>query len=474
MLDELTREVAGTLAPDLELLDEVSHLVEEPHVIRGRFAKTYVDLPRAILVTAMRHHQKAFAVLDGEGAMSGHFLNVANMPDPEGIIAQGYERVLNARLADARFFWDEDRRKPLAARSAALADIIYLDKLGSYAEKTRRLESLGRALAAAVPAADEAALLQAARLAKCDLATELVGEFPELQGSAGGLLLEAEAAEPRVAQAVSEHYRPLGLEDRSPQSIEGALVGVADKVDALTGAFLIGSIPTGTRDPLGLRRAANGLVKTLVDHELDLDLGTLITQAAEAYARHPGLMVEGARLAELRSYLSERTAHVFASLGLGADVADAVLAVRPLQTLDALRRAQALDELGRRANLERLMTVAKRIRNIVGAERQARHEARLLVEPAERALGEEYEKRRATLKAALEAREYAGALESLAALAEPLHRFFEDVLVMCEDQALRANRIGLLGAIGNMLGTIADLSRLRPRHPGAPESGATG
>jgi glycyl-tRNA synthetase beta chain len=430
------------LKPDEELLDRLSWLTEYPTPILGDFDQSYLSLPEEVLVTVMRHHQKYFSLVDAQGRLAPHFIAVMNLDaDAQGLIRAGHERVLRARFNDARFFWEFDQHKRLADRLDDLAHVTFHQELGTYLDKARRMAEL----VAAFGGNEEAQ--RAALLAKCDLTTGMVGEFPELQGIIGGLYARAQGEPDAVARAIYEHYKPTGMDDAIPGTPEGRLVALADKVDTLREAFRIGLVPTGSKDPFALRRAAQGVVRILVEGDLALPLGML-----------------AAGDAALEEFLLERVRYYFRDVrGFAYDEVNAVLAAGAGALPDVARRLEALRRVRPTDDFEAIAASFKRIKNIL---RQAGWSNGGEVDPSLFEAGEEA----ALYRRFLEIREivaarrgecdYAPALEAIASLRPQVDRFFDHVLVNAPDPALRANRLALLGRLLDEFSSIADFSEI--------------
>ncbi len=459
---ELHRESAaagGRLLEDPALLDTVVNLNEMPSVIRGCFEERFLALPSEILVTVMREHQKYFCVTNDAGELLPVFLAVVNLPsDPRGSIRAGHERVLRARLADAAFFWDTDRRTPLADREDALRGVLFQEKLGSYHDKTRRL---GELAPKALPALGRPELLgdvlQAARLCKCDLVTEMVKEFTDLQGIVGGLYARAEGYPETVWRAIYEQYQPKSSTAPSPASATGALLALLDRVDTVCGCFSIGLVPSGSGDPFAVRRQGNGILKIIFDHRLGVSLDALIGWSLETYGRDGGPTA-----GELREFFEGRMRFLFEEMGFAYDCVHAVLAAGCDDPLDALERLRALQAMRDAPDFLSLASNFKRIVNIVsqaGGESTEPDEA-LFREPAEMDLWREYGRIRPEVRAARDNRDYAAALRALASVRGVVDGFFREVMVMAEDPAVRKNRIALLSSISRLFTGVADISKI--------------
>ena len=449
------------------LLEEVTALVEWPVAIAGQFEARFLSLPREVLIAVLQHHQRYFALEDNAGNLLPRFITISNVesPNPE-LIRAGNERVVRPRLADAEFFWQQDRRQPLAARLTDLAAVTFQAQLGSQAQRTARIEALAAAIAASI-GADVAASRRAALLCKCDLLTAMVGEFPELQGVMGRYYALADGEAGAVAEAIREHYLPRGAGDALPASALGDALALADKLDTLAGIFAIGHKPSGTRDPFGLRRAAIGVVRIVLEHRLELDLVALLEHAAALQpvananprAADSAMEIYDFLLERLRAQYLERAA----DNGVTTELFDAVLATRPRSLLDFDARLSALARFIARPEGLSLAAANKRIANIL---RKSADNVNQLVDPQrlreqpERALHETLEALRARVLAATAERQYAGALELLATLKPAVDHFFDRVMVNDPDHSLRDNRVALLLQLRTLFGGIADLSRL--------------
>ncbi|MBI1749957.1 MAG: glycine--tRNA ligase subunit beta [Acidobacteria bacterium] len=459
---------------DPGLLDLVTYLNEYPTVILGDFSEEFLDLPDEILVTVMRDHQKYFAVERRDGSLAAHFLAVINMDsDRQGLVRAGHERVLRARFADARFFWQHDLKCRLADNLSRLQHVTYESRLGSYAAKVARLKSLagwfaGQWFNSGILQADVAGSIRAAELAKCDLVTGMVGEFPELQGIVGGLYAKEQGEPDEVAWAVYDHYRPLGLDESIPRNLTGCSVALADKLDALVGCFAVGMIPSGSSDPFALRRAALGIVKIILERKVPVSLSASISAAAGILeSQPPKIRVSPQVQAQVLEFIAERARFVFKErLGFAYDEVSATLAAGADDLVDAERRLAALKAIRKTKNFEPLATAFKRIRKIiekagpVGSWKLSAVREDALVEEAERKLHAD------SRKVAREAGEhkrggrYREALQVIAGLRPAVDQFFDRVLVMAEDEQLRKNRLTLLAELLEEFSTIADFSEI--------------
>jgi glycyl-tRNA synthetase beta chain len=429
----------------------------------GAFDEIYLELPREVVVSTLTGHQRYFPVADDGGKLLPYFVTVANLEskDPEQVI-EGNERVIRPRLADAAFFWDSDRKKSLAERTEGLRDVVYQAKLGSLFERSERIAAIGAWLAQALDA-DEAAVTRAARLAKCDLLTGMVGEFPDLQGTMGRYYALSDGEPEAVADAIAEQYLPRFAGDELPASEAGQVLALAEKVDALAGVFSLGKKPSGNRDPFGLRRSALGAVRILIERGVDVDLKALIACAVE---QQPDGKVPRDELAgELYGFITDRLRRYFLDrdAGLRTETFDAVMAREPESLVDFDRRLAAVQTFARLEQAESLAAANKRIANILrqaGDPEGLRVNAKLLALDAERTLHNALANAREKVAPMLEQRRYAEILNELADLRDVVDRFFDDVMVMDDDTSVRNNRLALLGELRSLFLDVADISRL--------------
>ncbi|HEY4008921.1 MAG TPA: glycine--tRNA ligase subunit beta [Acidobacteriaceae bacterium] len=468
-LDKATRTVDGARwREDEPLVDTVTHLTEWPTVLLGGFERAYLALPEEVLVTVMRDHQKYFAVEDANGKLAPHFLAVLNIdltPQNEVIIRQGNERVLRARFNDARFFWEFDQRVPLMQRLPLLEKVTFQKELGSYAAKTERVHELTvkltQLLALRGTMLDGEAAQGAALLAKADLTTELVKEFTELQGVIGGLYARAQGLRPLVAEAIYDQYKPASATDGLPRSREGALLGIADRIDTLTGMFGLGMEPTGSKDPFALRRAANAVVRLLAETQLPLTLDDVL----KASGPHPDEL-----MARLRLFFAERVEFYLREVrGQAYDVTKAVMIAGQDDLRDLVARAEAVTAVRTGENAATFLAVAaafKRMRNILEQARVRNEEFANSVDPAlmkdeaERALDETGAKVAAEVESLAADREYVPALIAIAGLRPIVDAFFDRVMVMAPEPEIRANRLALVGRTVKDFSRIADFSEI--------------
>lgn len=462
-VNEAAAQVGGHIVDGEALYDEVAALVEWPVPIVGAFDELYLDLPREVVISTLTGHQRYFPVADDAGRLLPHFVTVANIEsrDPEQVI-EGNERVIRPRLADAAFFWDNDRQRALVDRQETLRDVVYQAGLGSEYDRSARIAALAKWLAGEVgsPAADA---VRAAMLCKCDLITGMVSEFPDLQGTMGRYYAIADGEPAAVADAIEEHYRPRFAGDVLPATVTGQIVAIADKLDALAGIFAIGKKPGGNRDPFKLRRAALGVVRILIECGLDIDLKALIDAAIDA---QPAAGFDKAELAdEIYAFIAERLRHfcMDRDTGLDTETFEAVMLRQPASLVDFDRRLAAVQTFARLEQAGSLAAANKRIANILrkaGDPQGLTVNKKRLQEPAEQALYEALTSAREKVAPLLEARRYAEVLNELAGLRDTVDRFFDEVMVMAEDQTTRNNRLALLGELRTLFLDVADISRL--------------
>lgn len=446
------------------LLDEVTALVEWPHAIAGGFDPGFLQVPQEVLIATMRDNQRYFAILDRDGRLLPRFVVISNIEaKSDAAIRAGNERVLRARFSDAQFFWDADRKQRLDSRVEGLKQVVFHHKLGSLYDKTERVARLVRALAASFDAnPDEAA--RAATLAKADLRSAMVNEFPELQGVMGRYYARHDGESANVADAIAEHYLPRFAGDALPATAAGRALAVADRLDTLVGLFGAGEPPTGDKDPFALRRAALGALRILIEGGHDVDLPALIENTRAGY----GDRVDAAAAAQVFEFMLERLRNYYLgedeSRHFRVDLVDAVLALKPASPLDVHRRLAALEAFRRLPEAASLAAANKRIRNILKQEaRGARNglDTALLHDDAEKRLAAELERLSAQVAPLFERREYAQALTHLAGLRPAVDAFFDRVLVMAEDARVRDNRLALLERLSGLFLRVADLSRLQ-------------
>ena len=483
-LDAATRTVPGARwREDQPLLDTVVNLTECPSVILGSFDPEFLTLPQEVLVTVMRDHQKYFAIEDADGKLSPHFLAVLNTDnDPYGLIRHGNERVLRARFNDARFFWDTDQRINLRERVEMLKSVTFQKDLGSYFEKTSRVQKLSSLVSEVLRVAGVAirpgVVFKAAHLSKADLTTELVKEFTELQGIVGGLYAKVQQLDPSLPQATAgaigeaiyHHYQPESMDDDVPPTLEGAVLAIADKTDTIAGMFALGFEPTGSKDPFALRRAANGIVKIIAEHKLPVPVAKLFADARAEYSgteaeRHFDKKVDFD--ASVAAFLRERLEFYLRDVrGFAYDVVNAVLAAGSDDVVDAIARSEALTQVRGSDDFASISVAFKRTKNILRQAREtkktiAEHvDTAALVDDAEKALAAKVPEIAAKVALLRAQRNYTAALSEISRLRQPIDRFFDKVMVMVDAERVRANRLALLQTLLLEFSTIADFSEI--------------
>ncbi len=463
LLRQLTEAAAGQgLKPieDEALLDEVTALVERPTVMLCRFEPEFLAVPQECLILTMKANQKYFPLLDGQGKLTDRFLIVSNInPADASRVIQGNERVVRPRLADAKFFFDQDRKKTLESRVVQLDKVVYHGKLGSQGQRVQRVRQIARGVAdllgggALAHDADRAALL-----AKADLLTDMVGEFPELQGIMGGYYARHDGESESVAFAVEDHYKPRFAGDALPRGPAGVVVALADKLETLAGLFGIGQLPTGDKDPFALRRHALGVIRMLIERDLPLSLPGLV---ATAFAAFPA--DHGQAQAEVTHFMFDRLVGALREQGYSAQEVEAVVALRPERWGDIPKRLAAVRAFAALPEAPALASANKRVGNILKkleGDLPGKVDSSLLQEPSEQALAAALATIAPVADAAFERGDHAASLQALAELKAPVDAFFDGVMVHAEDPALRANRLALLGSLHRAMNRVADLSRL--------------
>jgi glycyl-tRNA synthetase beta chain len=479
-LDAETRKVAGARwREDKELLETVINLTEYPVALLGGFEREFLALPEEVLVTVMRDHQKYFAVEDAQGKLAPYFLAVLNTDsDPDGVIRHGHERVLRARFRDAQFFWNTDQKYRLRDRVDWLKSVTFQKDLGSYYEKTERVVKLCATIADELSHAGVTLqydqLMEAARLAKTDLTTELVKEFTELQGIIGGLYATAQGLPKATADAIYEQYKPASMDDAVPRTLEGAVLSIADKSDSIAGMFALGMVPSGSKDPFALRRQANGIVKIIAEHKLPLRIAKLFVDARALYEGTPAEAKFDAKsgsktqfVGAIEIFFRERLEfYLRDTLSFAYDVVNAVLGAGSDDVLDAVERAKAVTAVRKTENFEPIAAAFKRIKNII---RQAREKNIAIPDTLNSSALQQDEEKKLASDAATVAKtvaahrtdnNYEQALTEISKLRPVVDAFFDKVMVMVEDEKLRANRLALLQSLLLDFSTIADFSEI--------------
>ena len=467
-LQAAAQKVGGGAHPieDAALLDEVTALVERPNVLTCSFEKEFLAVPQECLILTMKANQKYFPLLDAQGKLTHQFLVVSNIqPEDASAVIQGNERVVRPRLADAKFFFDQDRKKTLASRVEGLAKVVYHNKLGTQGERTERVRALARGIAGLLATTGHpglaAAADTAAQLAKTDLLTDMVGEFPELQGIMGGYYARHDGLGEDIAQAIEDHYKPRFAGDELPRNLVGTVVALADKLETLAGMFGIGNLPSGDKDPFALRRHALGVIRMLSEQDLPLALTDLLALAFEALGGKLSAEAQGAR-ETLTVFMFDRLAGSLREQGFSAQEVDAVLSLRPERLGEVRRRLEAVRAFAQLPEAAALAAANKRIGNILKkAQEVDPHVSEVLLqEVAEKNLFAAMQATTPKAQAQWEQGDYTASLQTLAALRAPVDAFFEDVMVNAEQLDLRLNRQGLLKQLHVAMNRVADLSRL--------------
>jgi glycyl-tRNA synthetase beta chain len=444
---------------DEALLDEVTALVERPNVLLGQFEEEFLAVPQECLILTMKANQKYFPLLDGSGKLTNKFLIVSNInPADASKVIGGNERVVRPRLADAKFFFDQDRKKTLESRLAGLGKVVYHNKLGSQGERNERVVAIASAIAQQIGGDGFVTkVAQAARLSKVDLLTDMVGEFPELQGIMGRYYAQHEGLADDVAYAIEDHYRPRFAGDELPRSQVGVVVALADKLETLVGLFSIGEKPTGDKDPFALRRQALGIIRMLIECESTIKLNELLGIASTIF---PSL--DAATLINIEEFILERLSGYFRDQAFSALEIEAVLSLRPQLLSDIKRRLEATQAFAKFPEAESLIAANKRIGNILkkSVDIQKKYDVNKLTEPAESLLISQLSQIMPIVEKSYQSGDYAASLIPLATLKNPVDKFFEDVMVNVDDVDLRASRLGLLEQLHQTMNRVADLSKL--------------
>ena len=468
---------------DKALLDTVVNLTEFPSVVPGSFDPEFLALPDEVLVTVMRDHQKYFALEDAEGKLLPYFLAVLNTDgDPDGLIRHGNERVLRARFNDARFFWQTDQKSSLRERVLMLKAVTFQKDLGSYYDKTLRVQKLSSLICETLRSAETTVrpgvVFKAAHLAKADLTTELVKEFTELQGIIGGLYAKVQELDPilpratadAIGDAIYDQYKPESMEDSVPRTVEGAVLAIADKADSVAGMFALGLVPSGSKDPFALRRAANGIVKIIAEHKLPLSIKKLFEDARAEYVGSEAEQRFDKKVdfdETARGFMRERLEFYLRDvLGYAYDVVNAVLAAGSDDVVDAMARAEAVTQVRGSEDFASIAVAFKRMKNILRQARDtnksvaAQLDLRSLIEDAEKAVGGRMLETAGVVKVLRDKKDYARALTEISKLRQPVDTFFDKVMVMVDDEHVRANRLALMRDLLSEFSTIADFSEI--------------
>ena len=459
--EQAAEKLGGTALIDEALLQEVNGLVEWPVAVTGDFDKEFLEVPAESLISSMQDHQKYFPVVDSNDVLMPHFITISNIESKNPAkVKEGNERVIRPRLGDAKFFWEQDSKKKLETHIESLDKVVFQAKLGSVGDKSRRVAKIAEAIANELGENAEYAK-RAGMLCKCDLMTEMVCEFTDLQGIMGRYYAMNDGEAQEVADALDEQYMPRFAGDKLPTGKTGQILSLADKLDSLLGIFAIGQKPTGEKDPFALRRSALGALRILIECKLDLDLRTLLMHAADGY----GDQLDGKEaIDDVIGFMIDRLKVYYTSQNISVDVYDAVQALNPTRPIDFDRRIHAVNEFRKLDEAESLAAANKRIGNIlrkVEGEIPDLIRIDLLQEPAEKHLNEQLQKLSSDVMPQLEVGEYADALKLLAGLRDPIDAFFDQVMVMADDEALKHNRIALLSQLHGLFIKAADLSRLQ-------------
>ncbi|MEN8135937.1 MAG: glycine--tRNA ligase subunit beta [Thermodesulfobacteriota bacterium] len=459
-ITESAKQAGGAVMADDELIDTVTNLVEEPHAVCGAFDKKFLALPREVLITSMREHQKYFAIVDQQGALLPNFIAVNNTATKDTELAvEGHQRVLRARLEDALFFFKEDQTRQLADWIDNLSGVVFQAGLGTMLEKTERVTKLTEWLAGQIAPQAVASATRAAQLAKADLLTELVNEFPSLQGTMGRAYALLDKEPPEVAQAIAEHYLPIRAGSPLPESDSGAIVGLADRIDTIVGCFGIGKQPTGTTDPYGLRRLSLGLLHIISDRGYSLSIKELAAKAILLYGDKVTAEKQ-ATLDAVINFIRGRYLNDLITKGIPASAIEAVTSVDFDDIIDCNRRIEALSAVRKEETFTILAGSFKRVRNIIKDHQEDKVNKSLLNEDAEKALYAALLEVATETEPMLKARDYQQAMAVILRMKEPVDRFFDDVMVMADDERIKDNRLGLLTAISHLFLRIGDFSKM--------------
>ena len=454
------KQLGGEAIIDEDLLDEVTALNEWPIAVAGEFDEIYLDVPDEALIKTMQDNQKYFPVRDGAGKLKNYFITISNIDSksPEKV-KQGNERVVRPRLADAKFFWEQDQKQPLESFNKALENVVFQAKLGSIAEKTQRVTRLAESIAQRLDANVEY-VKRAALLSKCDLMTNMVGEFASLQGVMGKCYAQKAGEADEVAAAIDEQYKPRGASDDTASTATGQILSISDKLDTLVGIFAIGQKPTGEKDPYALRRASLGVLRTIIERRLDLDLKDLISTSADLLKDK----VDAGKVEQdVFEYIIERLHAYYLDRGVTADVFDAVSALSPSRPLDFDKRIKAVSVFRELAEAESLAAANKRVGNILkksAVDQSITVDESLLSEEAEKNLFKTLTSLSEAVEPLFDSGDYESALSKLSSLRDPVDAFFDSVMVMADDEAVKNNRIALLNNMNQLFLRAADLSRL--------------
>jgi len=456
----LANEVGGTVELDPELLEEVNYLVEYPFAIRGNFEKQFLELPRELLITTMKYHQKYFPLEDKNGDLLPYFITISNVqPGPGGEIQRGNERVLRARLQDARFFFDEDRKKRLEDFVELLKDVTFQKSLGTSYEKVNRIVALTEFLATEVCPEQIKQASRAAWLCKADLVTQMVYEFPELQGVIGGYYADHSGEDPEVGLAIKEHYRPAFSGDSPPSSPVGSIVSIADKLDTILGCIGVGLLPSGSEDPYGLRRHSLGIIQTIISQNWQVSLDALIQKGVNLLKDKTKLTSDEIHM-HTQVLFSQRYKTILIGEEYPYDAIDAVLSANIDSLVDVRQKVVALSDLKKQPYFEPLAITFRRVVSILNEESDGDIQTSLLSEPAEKKLYDEYRRVKEPVENHLSKKQFPQALEKIVEIKETVDEFFAHIMVMTKEDELRKNRLRLLKHISLLFSNIADFSKI--------------
>ena len=456
-LKKISQKLKARYVLSASLWEEIADNLEHPTPILGQIQEEFLKLPREILQTTLLEHQKFVPFVLGEKA-SPYFVGFRDGGDDrDGTVRRGYERVVKARLTDSQFFFEADRKRTLADCAQELRNVIYQEKLGSIWDKVERMRAIAAEIAKRLQYSELEEIDRTVRLCKADLLTAMVGEFPDLEGIVGGIYAELEGESPLVSRGIYEHHLPKGAGDSAPESVSGIATSLADKIDTLIGSLLLGEEPTGSRDPYGLRRKANGIIQVALDRELDLDFFQLIRDIQHLY----NFLSESQPIQRVEDFLSERLYYELrGDYKVAYDVVDAIVATRDGNFHRALQKARSLEKIRDEERFQSLVIAFSRASNITRGQKAHGFDPHRFQEEAERELWRAYLKADGQIKQLLPQRDYEGIIERLVALREPIDRYFDDVLVMAPDALTRQNRLGFLSKIVELFLTMGDLSKI--------------
>ena len=460
-IETMAQQLGGVVQMDEDLLDEVTSLVEWPAAISGRFDEEFLQVPAEALVTTMQDNQKYFAVFDDQQKLLPNFITISNIESSQpDMVSHGNERVIRPRFADAKFFWEQDQKVTLSSRLQSLESVVFQQKLGTIAEKVIRVRALAGFLAEKL-GADVSQAERAAELCKCDLMTDMVGEFPKLQGIMGNYYARLDGEADEVAAAIEQHYWPRFAGDSLPQVSAGQIVALADRIDTMLGIFAIGQKPTGVKDPFALRRSALGIIRILIEKALPLDIDEVCKQAAQGLADKVDAT---SSVNEVVEYIFDRLKAYYQDQQIRFDVVEAVLATAPTELIDLHNRVVAVNEFLQQDAAVALAAANKRISNILKKQSEAVSESidpALLIEAAEKDLNQQLTQLEAAARSLFEQRDYLSGLNALADLRPAVDAFFDHVMVMAEDEKLKQNRLALLQKLSSQFLQVADFSRIQ-------------